>query len=275
MIMWRKPDNLKYTDLCIYIDAHSAELVDADVNDEVPNLIYNYIYLLVKALAIKKRMFENFNDYDGYALQSANRLFFALKKSYMNEGKVIKGKTIKPIKSILNYTKALLHPMKLEYLNTQYNIKTRASEAAKQFDSFTYKQTLKERVWESQRNTEKFKDSVIELFYEFNKTLDIVLKRSPFRQNSPEYKKIKISILLNCLQNLKDKNGINADPVTVKVWKLPKSMNNYIRVFITELGTSLKHEIMSFYNDLQLEDKILDYLISNPSGEYNENEDKY
>lgn len=275
MIMWRKPDNLKYTDLCIYIDAHSAELVDADVNDEVPNLIYNYIYLLVKALAIKKRMFENFNDYDGYALQSANRLFFALKKSYMNEGKVIKGKTIKPIKSILNYTKALLHPMKLEYLNTQYNIKTRASETAKQFDSFTYKQTLKERVWDSQRNTEKFKDSVIELFYEFNKTLDVVLKRSPFRQNSPEYKKIKISILLNCLQNLRDKNGINADPVTVKVWKLPKSMNNYIRVFITELGTSLKHEIMSFYNDLQIEDKILDYLISNPSGEYNENEDKY
>lgn len=275
MIMWRKPDNLKYTDLCIYIDAHSAELVDADVNDEIPNLIYNYIYLLVKALAIKKRMFENFNDYDGYALQSANRLFFALKKSYMNEGKVIKGKTIKPIKSILNYTKALLHPMKLEYLNTQYNIKTRASEVAKQFDSFTYKQTLKERVWDSQRNTEKFKDSVIELFYEFNKTLDTVLKRSPFRSNSPEYKKIKISILLNCLQNLKDKKGINADPITVKVWKLPKSMNNYIRVFITEVGTSLKHEIMSFYNDLQIEDKILDYLISNPSGEYNENEDKY
>ena len=56
-------------------------------------------------------MFEDFSDYDGYAFQSANRLFFALKKSYVNEGKVIKGKTIKPIKSILNYTKALLHPM--------------------------------------------------------------------------------------------------------------------------------------------------------------------
>lgn len=275
MLMWRKPDNLKYTDLCIYIDAHSAEIVDSDPEDEVPNLIYNYIYLLVKALAIKKRMFDNFSDYDGYALQSANRLFFALKKSYMNEGKVIKGKTIKPIKSILNYTKALLYPMKLEYLNTQYNIKTRASEAAKQFDKFAYKQTLREKVWESQRNTEKFKESVIELFYEFNRTLESVLKKSPFRYNSPEYKKIKISILLNCLQNLKDKNGINADPVTVKVWKLPKSMNNYIRVFITELGTSLKQEIMNFYGELQIEDKILDYIISNPSGEYNENESKY
>ncbi len=275
MIMWRKPDNLKYTDLCIYIDAHSAEIVDADPEDEVPNLIYNYIYLLVKALAIKKRMFDNFSDYDGYALQSANRLFFALKKSYMNEGKVIKGKTIKPIKSILNYTKALLYPMKLEYLNSQYNIKTRASEAAKEFNKFTYRQNLRDQVWESQRNTEKFKESVIELFYEFNKTLESVLKKSPFRNDSPEYKKIKISILLNCLQNLKEKNGINADPVTVKIWKLPKSMNNYIRVFITELGTSLKHQIINFYSELQIEDKILDYLISNPSGEYNDNEDKY
>lgn len=275
MIMWRKPDNLKYTDLCIYIDAHSAEIVDADPEDEVPNLIYNYIYLLVKALAIKKRMFDNFSDYDGYALQSANRLFFALKKSYMNEGKVIKGKTIKPIKSILNYTKALLYPMKLEYLNSQYNIKTRASEAAKEFNKFTYRQNLRDQVWESQRNTEKFKESVIELFYEFNKTLENVLKKSPFRHDSPEYKKIKISILLNCLQNLKEKNGINADPVTVKIWKLPKSMNNYIRVFITELGTSLKHQIINFYSELQIEDKILDYLISNPSGEYIDNEDKY
>lgn len=275
MIMWRKPDNLKYTDLCIYIDAHSAEIVDADPEDEVPNLIYNYIYLLVKALAIKKRMFDNFSDYDGYALQSANRLFFALKKSYMNEGKIIKGKTIKPIKSILNYTKALLYPMKLEYLNSQYNIKTRASEVAKEFNKFTYRQNLRDQVWESQRNTEKFKESVIELFYEFNKTLENVLKKSPFRHDSPEYKKIKISILLNCLQNLKEKNGINADPVTVKIWKLPKSMNNYIRVFITELGTSLKHQIINFYSELQIEDKILDYLISNPSGEYIDNEDKY
>lgn len=275
MIMWRKPDNLKYTDLCIYIDAHSAEIVDADPEDEVPNLIYNYIYLLVKALAIKKRMFDNFSDYEGYALQSANRLFFALKKSYMNEGKVIKGKTIKPIKSILNYTKALLHPMKLEYLNSQYNIKTRASEAAKQFDKFAYRQTMRDKVWESHRNTEKFKESVVSLFYEFNRILDDVLKKSPFRASSPEYKKIKISILLNCLQNLKEKNGINADPVTIKVWKLPKSMNNYIRVFITELGTTLKQQIMNFYGELQIEEKILDYLISNPSGEYIDNEDKY
>jgi hypothetical protein len=52
-------------------------------------------------------------------------------------------------------------------------------------------------------------------------------------------------------------------------------MNNYIRVFMTELGTNLKQQIMNFYSDLQIEDKILDYLISNQSGEYNDNEDRY
>lgn len=272
MIMWRKPDNLKYTDLCIYIDAHSAEIVNASEEDEVPNLIYNYIYLIVKALAIKKRMFDNFSDYDGYALQSANRLFFALKNSYVNEGKVIKGKTIKPIKSILNYMKALLYPMKLEYLNTQYNIKSKASEAAKQFDKFAYKQMLRENLWDSKQNIDSFKESVTDLFYRFNTTLTESLKKSPFKETSPEYKKIKISVLLNCLENLKDGNGINADPITVRVWKLPKSMGNYIRVFITELGTSLKNQIMQYYNDLRIDDRILDYLISNPTGEYNDNE---
>lgn len=91
-------------------------------------------------------MFETFDDYDGYAMYSANRLFFALRRSYLNEGKIIKGKEIKPIKSILNYTKALLYPMKLEYLHEQYNTKTKAELVDSKFNEFTYRQQLRERV---------------------------------------------------------------------------------------------------------------------------------
>jgi hypothetical protein len=58
-------------------------------------------------------MFQNFEDYDGYAFHSASRLFFALRNNYNNQGKVIKGKQIRPIKSCLNYMKALLYPMKV------------------------------------------------------------------------------------------------------------------------------------------------------------------
>ena len=65
-------------------------------------------------------MFNSFQDYDGYSFYAANRLYFALKRNLENQGKVIKGKEIKPIKSCLNYTKALLYPMKIEYLKEEY-----------------------------------------------------------------------------------------------------------------------------------------------------------
>ena len=51
-------------------------------------------------------MFNSFQDYDGYSFYAANRLFFALRKNLENQGKIIKGKEIRPIKSCLNYTKS-------------------------------------------------------------------------------------------------------------------------------------------------------------------------
>ena len=76
--------------------------------------------MLVKALAIKKHMFESFQDYDPYCFYAAERLFFAIRKNYLNQGKIIKGKEIRPIKSCLNYTKKLLYPMKIEYQRQSY-----------------------------------------------------------------------------------------------------------------------------------------------------------
>jgi len=38
--------------------------------------------LVIKALAIKKGMFSNFQDYDPYAFYGANRVYFAIRKNY-------------------------------------------------------------------------------------------------------------------------------------------------------------------------------------------------
>ena len=114
-MLWKKPNDLKYTDLCIYIDENVPKIINPGEFPEIENTVYNYLWLLVKALAIKKCMFTDFQDYDMYAFYSANRLFFALRKNQLNQGKTIKGKLIRPIKSCLNYTKALLYPMKIEY----------------------------------------------------------------------------------------------------------------------------------------------------------------
>jgi hypothetical protein len=72
---------MKFTDMCIYIDENVKHIANPGENPDVENKIYNYLWLLVKALAIKKCMFNNFQDYDPYAFYAANRLFFALRKN--------------------------------------------------------------------------------------------------------------------------------------------------------------------------------------------------
>lgn len=91
-------------------------------------------------------MFNSFQDYDGYSFYSANRLYFALKRNLQNQGKIVKGKEIKPIKSCLNYTKALLYPMKIEYLKEEYDVGRNEKEIDKKFDTFVYKQQLKDNL---------------------------------------------------------------------------------------------------------------------------------
>ena len=268
MMQWRKDANMKYTDMCIFIDQHVSQLNDPDCPPELANTIYNYLWLLVKALAIKKRMFNSFQDYDGYSFYAANRLYFALKRNLENQGKVIKGKEIKPIKSCLNYTKALLYPMKIEYLKEEYDAGKTEEEIAKRFDTFRFKQQLKERMWGGQGGKDQFTLWVQDTFQNFSKSVDKVLTRAPFAPDTLDYKKLKISIFMNVLANLKANKSINAEPVTVLLWKLPKSTSNYIKLFLKELGTDLKQVIMDSYSESLIDDVTLEGMIANPEGEF-------
>ena len=63
-MQWKKDPNLKYTDLCVWIDANIEKLRNPGEYPDVENKVWNYLWLLIKALAIKKEMFSNFQDYD-------------------------------------------------------------------------------------------------------------------------------------------------------------------------------------------------------------------
>jgi hypothetical protein len=260
---WKKDPKLKYTDLCVFIDANIDKIADAGAYPEIENQVYNYLWLLVKALAIKKCMFSNFSDYDGYATHAANRLFFALRKNYLNQGKTIKGKQIRPIKSCLNYTKALLYPMKVEYQNEAFREIIAEEFVSKKFDSFLYKEKLKSDAHGAQGISDKFKLYLKGSFTNISETLDKVLKKSLFVTNTAIYRKLKISLLLNALQSLKLKNQLDSDLPTVIVWKLPKSMSGYIRVLLKEFYTELKLEILDCHATVSIDDATLEKLIGN------------
>ena len=267
---WRKPIDMRYTQLCMYIDENIEKLRNPGQYPEVENKIYNYLWLLVKALAIKKRMFQNFEDYDPYAFYSANRLFFALRKNLVNTGKVIKGKLIRPIKSSLNYTKTLLYPMKIEYQREAYREILDEEFTTKKFDSFAFKQKLQESARSSQMGAELFPTYLCDLFKTIPSILDKVLETSPFKKGTAEYKYIKISILLNYLNNIQLSKLVTKESTAITLWKLPKSMTSYMRILIKEFMTDLKKEIMDCYSSLVVDDTMADQIVNYREGnDYN------
>ena len=273
-MLWKKPANLKYTDLCIFIDENVPKIINPGENPELENTIYNYLWLLVKALAIKKCMFTDFQDYDMYAFYAANRLFFALRKNQLNQGKTIKGKLIRPIKSCLNYTKALLYPMKIEYQRESFREVIEEEFVSKKFDAFTYKERLKNEARDVHGVTTQFKGHVRDTILANGQLLDNILQKSPFNSSTPEYQNLKLSILLTSIQILKTKKKLDVVPQSVILWHLPKSMSSYTKVLLKEFFTALKLEIMYCYKMADISEQDLEHILYSAQ-EANYNEEQY
>lgn len=261
-MLWKKPANLKYTDLCIYVDQNVPKIVNPGEHPDIENTIYNYLWLLVKALAIKKCMFTDFKDYDMYAFYAANRLFFALRKNQLNQGKTIKGKLIRPIKSCLNYTKALLYPMKIEYQRESFREVIEEEFVSKKFDAFSYKEQLKSKARDLSDVTQQFKDYVQEALTHSGEILEEALQKSPFNSSTPEYQNLKISILLTSIQILKNKKKLDAVPQSIILWHLPKSMTSYTKVLLKEFFMALKLEIMDCYKSSDISESDLENILA-------------
>ena len=276
-MMWKKPADMKYTDMCQFIDANVPKIVNPGENPDLENIIYNYLWLLVKALAIKKCMFKNFEDYDMYSFYAATRLFTALRKNQLNQGKVIKGKLIRPIKSCLNYTKALLYPMKIEYQRENFREVIEEEFVSTKFDALAYKEQLKSQARDNAEVLQTFKSYLQSVVLNINKILDDILQKSPFNSSTPEYKNLKISILLTSAYILKNKKKLNINGVqSVFLWHLPKSMTNYTKVLLKEFFTAIKQEIIDCYKTADISENELEAALAATTEElYYDSETQY
>lgn len=266
-MIWRKPNNVKYTELCIFVDNNILNIVNPGEHPEIENKVWNFIYLIIKALAIKKRLFKNFQDYDAFSIYAANRTYFAIRKNYWNQGKVIKGKLIRPIKSCLNYIKATLNPMRIEYQNE--NFKEIMSEefatqklAANGYDT-NYYQNIKDTAGASQQ----LKLYLQSTFSNVGALVDRVLKNSPFTPASADYRRIKISILLNTLRILNKNKKLDSNQSSVVLWKLPKSMSTYIKIILKEFYVELKKEILECHRESDIDQETVHRIIQATSQE--------
>lgn len=267
-MQWKKDPKLKYTDLCIYIDKHIPDIVNPGENPEIEDRVYNYLWLVVKALAIKKCMFTNFQDYDPFSFYAANRLYLAIRKNYWNQGKTIKGKQIRPIKSCLNYTKALLYPMKIEYQNETFKEIISEEFVSKKFDAFALQEKMRSSARIDQGINEQFKSFVEGSFKSVGTIVNKVMQKTPYRPESPEYKWLRMTILLNAINSFSTKNRLSSEVPTIILWKMPKSSAGYVRILLKEFYSELKLEIMECHKMTNLDDNLIDKLIQQPTEEF-------
>jgi hypothetical protein len=248
--------------MCQYIDANVSKLINPGEFPDIEATVYNYLWLLVKALAIKKCMFQKFEDYDGYSFYAATRLFLALRKNYVNQGKIIKGKQIRPIKSCLNYTKALLYPMKIEYQRETFKEIIEEEFVSKKFDAFAYREQLKNEATDSSDLIVRLSSYLHDALGRQNRLLNELLEKSPFGPFTPEYKNLKISILLNSINILRTKKKLAVtDQQSIILWHLPKNMTSYVKILVKEYFMAIKLEIMDCYKETNPTDDTLEAIL--------------
>lgn len=276
--MWKRPSGVKVTDLCIFIDRHIDEIVESGVHPELEDKIYNYIWLIVRSLAQKKNYFKDYSDYDNYAFFASNRLYFALLKSRRNAGKIIRGREVQPIRSVLNYTKALLYPMKVEYQNQNFREVTKADVDE---PAYYYGDTMLQNAKDSQCVGDNFKTYLYSSLSlrSIDQMITKILRNCHFSEESKEYKTLKYSILLTAIKSLREKNKLVLSKVTdIVVWSQNKDLSNLVEIYTKKLYNDLKDEISDCYASTEVSDETAQMILKNQFTEVygkgdNDNED--
>ena len=128
----------------------------------------------------------------------------------------------------------------------------------------------------SEEKRRQFENYVLETVSQSGKILEDILQKSPFNSSTPEYKNLKISIMLTSIQILKNKKKLATDAQqSIIIWHLPKSMSSYAKILLKEFFTALKQEIIECYKMADLSETELDSILTAAAEEvYYKNEDQ-
>ena len=248
----KKPTNVRYVDMAIYIDNHFYE----ENRDE--ETLFIYMYHLAKMLAYKKKYFKNSNDYDGFAIYLAIDVWQRMTKSN--------------IKSVLNYMKSVLYFRKIGYEHESYS-QMIDPKFDTQWDTSQYIAVNTKKLEANNR------ERVISLIKDIFSLIPKYLKESIPKEytNTVYYDYLYKSALLtlddvltlpNYKIKLKDKNldekpNFNSadyyrkqivfnDPI---LWKIPKNMSDVVLIILNKAMKKLFIDLNDVIDDNKISEK--------------------
>lgn len=243
-MLYKKPNNLKYTTMAIYIDEN---IYKPDHDQET---IYKYLYFLAIMLAHKENLFNIEDEYEEFAIYYASQLYLRLTNKKQFEYNDAGEPKLKRVKSILNYMKSTI------------------SQRAAEFDKYEYDYTSN-KITNDVAVNYSFRQLVSESTdflgrVEFESCLGDIIKglrayltHIPYSENSIIYNNIYLSCLLSFLNSIvldgrslkKLSNSYSPDQLEalyrkqnkdfVILFHLPAEMKGYIQA----LTNGMKHYI--------------------------------
>lgn len=247
-MIYKKPRDITYTDMCIYIDNN----VYKEKFDET--LVFQYLYFIIKMLSSNEGYFSTTKHYEDFAIYGAIEIFKRLTRpnQYIvnDDGTVVD----KRIKSVLNYIKKTLLFMKCDFLRSEiFN-----DDLVKKDDDYEY-HAFNNLLYKSVDSTSNVDFTVT--LEDIASTCKKVLSTIPVKKYSSEWSNIYVSVMLTLLKNItlsrprkhyvsicKTENKseitekeylVNSRLIEVQLFHLPKTMSNYILV----LSRIVKHTL--------------------------------
>lgn len=280
-VTFNRPRGMKYTDMAIYIDKHLPLIKNPNDYPEVEAKIYEYIYHILYALSCKAGYFKNFADYDAFSCYGACELFFSMRKKLINEGKEVRGKKVVPVKSSLNFIKATMFPLKINYQRESF---MEVLDPAIHDSADTLMAQTREDIQSMYRRN--LKDNLDDIVQMIPGILKKVIMMTPFRHDAIMCQKLKLSVMLTLLDDLTipnklkkkldSKKSLDAsdkilnkliiayenNPNNVILWHLDPRYGAYVRLLTQRLKRWVGNELQVIVHSDDLSDGIIDSIMN-------------
>ena len=268
-MLYKKPKDIKYTDMCIYIDENIYGNFDED-------LVFQYLFFISRMLSKKEKYFYSEEDLDNFGIYAATYYYLRLVNP-----KQFDEHNMQKIKSILNYIKSSLYAVKVR------------------FQSMDYAQTISRESFEENNYNlnnllyDNLNDIYISDFklvmHNISQTCENFLKHIYYDENSVEWLNIYISVMLTFLNNITlDKRTINyinnldnhnylheyhinniyddnwnSEPI---LFHIPSNMSNYIKTLSKEVRNLVAKDLSEILdtkvsNDYKLIQNVMDTFV--------------
>jgi len=287
---FERPKGLKIVDMCIYVDTNFSKFVQRPTQTEEDKLT-KYIYWIIDSIAKKQHLFgNNYQYYDEFALFLTCEVFCIMRKKLEHAGELSRGKEVVPIKSVLNFVKAVLYPYKVQFEQSMYSCVIMPDMISNP-DELT--ENLRDEV--RQQYLKDLQEELIVFMEELpNKIWDQFTKICPYRRDPAMMKRIYISVVLTLIENVTLRTKVeekansrlyrndvkkligmySKNNTNVILWHLPDHMEDYIRFLTYKVKRIISNVISDRRSRFDLSDESIDDVIKTGFTTYSQDQEE-